>query len=143
MVLGIADDEIFHTNTQIYQLDNAALAAARQQVQDMDADIREGGRIDVHCAVSGDNDLLALSFAYDDNWVVTVNGEGGAALGAVWRVTRRIAAPGRLHRYPALHPPRRGAGRCSQPGRIGRRPCLVVCRAEAQPKIPDPSAVFP
>ena len=41
----------------------------------MDADIREGGRIDVHCAVSGDNDLLALSFAYDDNWVVTVNGE--------------------------------------------------------------------
>ena len=53
----------------------AALAAARQQVQDVDADIREGGRIDVHCAVSGDNDLLALSFAYDDNWVVTVNGE--------------------------------------------------------------------
>jgi len=75
MVLGIADDEIFHTNTQIYQLDSAALAAARQQVQDVDADIREGGRIDVHCAVSGDNDLLALSFAYDDNWVVTVNGE--------------------------------------------------------------------
>ena len=37
--------------------------------------IREGGRIDVHCTVSGDNDLLALSFAYDDNWVVTVNGE--------------------------------------------------------------------
>ena len=75
MVLGIADDEIFHTNTQIYQLDSAALAAARQQVQDVDADIREGGRIDVHCTVSGDNDLLALSFAYDDNWVVTVNGE--------------------------------------------------------------------
>ena len=75
MVLGIADDEIFHTNTQIYQLDSAALAAARQQVRDVDADIREGGRIDVHCAVSGDNDLLALSFAYDDNWVVTVNGE--------------------------------------------------------------------
>lgn len=75
MVLGIADDEIFHTNTQIYQLDSTALAAARQQVQDVDADIREGGRIDVHCAVSGDNDLLALSFAYDDNWVVTVNGE--------------------------------------------------------------------
>mgnify|MGYP002616509992 CR=1 FL=1 len=75
MVLGIADDEVFHTNTQIYQLDSAALAAARQQVQDVDADIREGGRIDVHCAVSGDNDLLALSFAYDDNWVVTVNGE--------------------------------------------------------------------
>ena len=75
MVLGIADDEIFHTNTQIYQLDSAALAAARQQVQDVDADIREGGRIDVHCAVSDDNDLLALSFAYDDNWVVTVNGE--------------------------------------------------------------------
>ncbi len=75
MVLGIADDEIFHTNTQIYQLDSAALAAARLQVQDVDADIREGGRIDVHCAVSGDNDLLALSFAYDDNWVVTVNGE--------------------------------------------------------------------
>ena len=42
---------------------------------DVDADIREGGRIDVHCAVSDDNDLLALSFAYDDNWVVTVNGE--------------------------------------------------------------------
>ena len=75
MVLGIADDEVFHTNTQIYQLDSTALAAARQQVQDVDADIREGGRIDVHCAVSGDNDLLALSFAYDDNWVVTVNGE--------------------------------------------------------------------
>ena len=75
MVLGIADDEIFHTNTQIYQLDSAALATVRQQVQDVDADIREGGRIDVHCAVSGDNDLLALSFAYDDNWVVTVNGE--------------------------------------------------------------------
>ena len=75
MVLGIADDEVFHTNTQIYQLDSAALAAARQQVQDVDADIREGGRIDVHCTVSGDNDLLALSFAYDDNWVVTVNGE--------------------------------------------------------------------
>ena len=75
MVLGIADDEIFHTNTQIYQLDSAALDAARQQVQDVDADIREGGRIDVHCAVSDDNDLLALSFAYDDNWVVTVNGE--------------------------------------------------------------------
>ena len=75
MVLGIADDEVFHTNTQIYQLDSAALAAVRQQVQDVDADIREGGRIDVHCAVSGDNDLLALSFAYDDNWVVTVNGE--------------------------------------------------------------------
>ena len=64
MVLGIADDEIFHTNTQIYQLDSAALAAARQQVQDVDADIREGGRIDVHCAVSDDNDLLALSFAH-------------------------------------------------------------------------------
>lgn len=75
MVLGIADDEVFHTNTQIYQLDSAALAAARQQVQDVDADIRAGGRIDVHCTVSGDNDLLALSFAYDDNWVVTVNGE--------------------------------------------------------------------
>ena len=29
----------------------------------------------MHCAVSDDNDLLALSFAYDDNWVVTVNGE--------------------------------------------------------------------
>ena len=71
MVLGIADDEVFHTNTQIYQLDSAA----RQQVQDVDADIRAGGRIDVHCTVSGDNDLLALSFAYDDNWVVTVNGE--------------------------------------------------------------------
>ncbi len=42
-------------------------------MQDVDADIREGGRIDVHCAVSDDNDLLALSFAYDDS--VTVNGE--------------------------------------------------------------------
>ena len=39
MVLGIADDEIFHTNTQIYQLDSAALDAARQQVQDVDADL--------------------------------------------------------------------------------------------------------
>ena len=58
-----------------YEEYDYTLPAARQQVQDVDADIREGGRIDLHCTVSGDNDLLALSFAYDDNWVVTVNGE--------------------------------------------------------------------
>ena len=97
----------------------------------------EGGRIDVHCTVSGDNDLLALSFAYDDNWVVTINGEEVQPSALFGGLLGDIAAPGRLHRYPALHPPRRGAGRCSQPGRIGRRPCLVVCRAGAA-KMPDP-----
>ena len=75
MVLGVADDEIFHTNTQIYQLDSAALDTARQMVQGVDADIREGGKIDVNCTVNGDDDLLVLSFAYDENWVATVNGE--------------------------------------------------------------------
>ena len=138
MVLGIADDEIFHTNTQIYQLDSAALAAARQQVQDVDADIREGGRIDVHCAVSDDNDLLALSFAYDDNWVVTVNGEEvqpSALFGGLLGVSLPQGDCTVTLRY--TH------GRCSQPGRIGRRPCMVVCRAEAQPKCLTPLAVFP
>ena len=75
LVLGIADDAVFHTNTQIYQLDSAALDAARQQVQAVDADIREGGAIDVTCTVHGGNDLLVLSFAYDENWAATVNGE--------------------------------------------------------------------
>ena len=70
------DDEMAPADVRVdFADEEAALAAARQQVQDVDADIREGGRIDVHCTVSGDNDLLALSFAYDDNWVVTVNGE--------------------------------------------------------------------
>ena len=136
MVLGIADDEIFHTNTQIYQLDSAALAAARQ-VQDVDADIREGGRIDVHCAVSDDNDLLALSFAYDDNWVVTVNGEEvqpsalfGGLLGVSLpqgdcTVTLRYTHPGVV---PG----------CSQPGRIGRRPAHGGLQSGGAAKMPDP-----
>lgn len=75
MVLGVADAEIFHTNTQIYQLDTAALTAAHSAVQTVDADIREGGRIDLHCTVSGENNLLVVSFAYDENWTATVNGE--------------------------------------------------------------------
>ena len=75
MVLGVADEEVFHTNTQIYQLDSTVLTAARQQVQTVDADIREGGHIDVDCTVSSENNLLVVSFAYDDNWTATVNGE--------------------------------------------------------------------
>ena len=118
MVLGIADDEIFHTNTQIYQLDSAALAAARQQVQDVDADIREGGRIDVHCAVSGDNDLLALSFAYDDDWVVTVNGEE-VQPSALFGGLLGVSAPGAIAGLPCATHPAWCRARCNQPGRAG------------------------
>ena len=75
LVLGIADEEIFHTNTLIYQLDSTALAEARRQIGTVDASIQEGGRIDVNCQVSGENDLLVLSFAYDDNWTAVVNGQ--------------------------------------------------------------------
>ncbi len=49
MVLGIADDEVFDTNTQIYQLDSAALAAARQQVQGCGCQHPAGGGI--RCAL--------------------------------------------------------------------------------------------
>lgn len=105
----------------------------------MDADIREGGRIDVHAPVSDDNDLLALSFAYDDNWVVTVNGEEvqpsalfGGLLGVslpqgdctvTLRYTHPGVVPGAAAAWPHWPPPLPGglqsAGAAKMPDPLG------------------------
>ena len=89
----------------------------------------------MYCTVSGDNDLLALSFAYDDNWIVTVNGEEvqpsalfGGLLGVSLpqgdcTVTLRYTHPGVVPAWPHWPPPLSGglqsAGAAKMPDPLG------------------------